>query len=61
MADKPPISDSPYSAIAAIIEHARGQVKRVVNHQMVRACWHIGRLIVEQEQQGQKRAEYGKK
>ncbi|MGM8225868.1 DUF1016 N-terminal domain-containing protein [Cellvibrio sp. ARAG 10.3] len=27
---------------------------------MVQACWHIGRLIGEQEQQGQKRAEYGK-
>jgi hypothetical protein len=27
---------------------------------MVQTYWHIGRLIVEDEQQGQRRAEYGK-
>jgi hypothetical protein len=27
---------------------------------MVRTNWHIGRLIVEQEQQGNERAQYGK-
>ena len=27
---------------------------------MVQAYWHIGRLIVEQEQQGEAKAEYGK-
>ena len=31
-----------------------------VKQQMVQAYWQIGRLIVEQEQQGQERAEYGK-
>ncbi|MFR8223960.1 MAG: DUF1016 N-terminal domain-containing protein [Alistipes shahii] len=27
---------------------------------MVRAYWHIGRVIVEDEQKGKERAEYGK-
>jgi predicted nuclease of restriction endonuclease-like (RecB) superfamily len=60
MANNPSIPDGLYGAIAAIIEQARGQVKQAVNQQMVQAYWHIGRLIVEQEQQGQERAEYGK-
>lgn len=59
MANNPSIPDDLYSAIASIIEQARGQVKQAVNQQMVQAYWHIGRLIVEQEQQGQERAEYG--
>lgn len=49
-----------YNAIAEVIQQARQQVRQVVNQQMVQAYWHIGRLIVEQEQQGQQRAEYGK-
>lgn len=60
MANNPSIPDGLYSAIASIIDQARGQVKQAVNQQMVQAYWHIGRLIVEQEQQGQERAEYGK-
>ena len=49
-----------YSAIAEVIQQARQQVKQAVNQQMVQAYWHIGRLIVEEEQQGNERAEYGK-
>ncbi|WP_185267564.1 PDDEXK nuclease domain-containing protein [Halopseudomonas xiamenensis] len=49
-----------YTAIAEVIQQARQQVKQAVNQQMVQAYWHIGRLIVEEEQQGQERAEYGK-
>lgn len=49
-----------YSSIAEVIRQARQQVRLVVNRQMVQACWHTGRLIVEQEQQGQQRAGYGK-
>lgn len=47
-------------AIAEQIEQARGQVRQAVNAAMVQSYWHIGRLIVEDEQQGQQRAEYGK-
>ncbi len=46
--------------IKQVIEKARGQVKQTVNTAMVQAYWQIGRLIVEQEQQGKVRAEYGR-
>lgn len=46
--------------ITNIIESARKRVQSVVDHEMVRAYWEIGREIVEDEQQGEKRAEYGK-
>jgi hypothetical protein len=48
------------SDIKQVIEQARTQVKPTVNSAMVQAYWQIGRLIVEDEQQGQTRAEYGK-
>ena len=48
------------SDIRQIIEQARQQVYQTVNSEMVQAYWHIGRLIVEDEQQGQQRAAYGK-
>ena len=46
--------------IKAILEQARSQVKQTVNSAMVQAYWKIGQLIVENEQQGKQRAEYGK-
>lgn len=46
--------------ITTIIETARNRVKSVVDREMVRAYWEIGREIVEDEQKGEKRAEYGK-
>ena len=48
------------SSIRQILEQARGHIQQTVNVSMVQAYWHIGRLIVEQEQQGAQRAEYGK-
>ncbi|WP_417315927.1 DUF1016 N-terminal domain-containing protein [Cycloclasticus pugetii] len=53
-------NDTLYAQIAEVLQQARHQVKAAINHQMVAAYWEIGRLIVEQEQQGQTRAEYGK-
>lgn len=47
-------------AIATQIEQARGQLRQAVNSVMVQSYWEIGRLIVEDEQQGESRAEYGK-
>ncbi len=47
------IPDSLYAAIHKVIKQARQQVRQAVNQQMVQAYWHIGRLIVEQEQRGQ--------
>lgn len=46
--------------ITTIIESARNRVQSVVDHEMVRAYWQIGREIVEDEQKGERRAEYGK-
>jgi hypothetical protein len=50
-----------FSDIAAIIQQSRQQVQLAVNSAMVHCYWHIGRLIVEHEQQGQARAAYGKR
>ena len=47
--------------VVAILERARANVVRSVNSQMVIAYWLIGQEIVEEEQQGKKRAEYGKR
>lgn len=46
--------------IAQIIEQARAQVRQAVNSAMVQSYWHIGQMIVEHEQQGASRAQYGK-
>ncbi len=42
------------------IEQARNNVTKSINTEMVKAYWLIGREIVEEEQQGRERAEYGK-
>lgn len=47
-------------AIACQIEQAKNQVRQSVNSAMVQSYWQIGRLIVEEEQQGESRAAYGK-
>lgn len=44
----------------SIIEQARGNVARSVNFAMVQACWHIGREIVEVEQEGEAVQDAGK-
>ncbi|MGC2456891.1 MAG: PDDEXK nuclease domain-containing protein [Gallionellaceae bacterium] len=49
-----------YQGIRDILLAARTQVRQTVNTTMVQAYWQIGRLIVEDEQGGEKRAEYGK-
>ncbi len=43
-----------------ILQDAMEQVVRTVNQTMVRTYFEIGRLIIEEEQGGKKRAEYGK-
>ena len=50
-----------YGAICKILENARQKAYKAVNVAMIRAYWQIGRLIVEDEQQGEQRAEYGKR
>ncbi len=48
------------SNIRELLNQGRKQVFQAVNAAMVQTYWEIGRLIVEDEQQGQARAEYGK-
>jgi predicted nuclease of restriction endonuclease-like (RecB) superfamily len=50
-----------YGEISKTIEQYRSIAYRAVNSAMVKAYWEIGRLIVEQEQKGMGRAEYGKR
>jgi hypothetical protein len=49
-----------FTRIAAILEQARGSVRRAINTNMVLAYWCIGREITLAIQGGEVRAEYGK-
>ncbi|AFU19806.1 PDDEXK nuclease domain-containing protein [Actinobacillus suis] len=53
-------NDNLIQNIAQIIEQAKSQVRQTVNTAMVQSYWEIGRLLVEDEQQGEERAKYGK-
>lgn len=48
-----------YQNASNYIERARQNIHRTIDAEMVKAYWCIGRDIVEEEQQGRKRAEYG--
>lgn len=48
-----------HADIKHILEQARGEARSAVNAAMVEAYWLIGRRIVEEEQRGQHKAEYG--
>ena len=56
-----PASGGLHQAIRDILLAARKQVRQTVNETMVQAYWHVGRLIVEDEQGGAVRAGYGKR
>ena len=49
-----------YNKIAEILKNARSKVVQTVNKTMVYTYFEIGRTIVEEEQKGRERAEYGK-
>jgi len=51
--------DSVYGHIREILETARSRAYRAVNFEMVRAYWNIGRVIIEGEQKGKARSDYG--
>jgi len=48
-----------HADIKNILEQARGKARSAVNTAMVEAYWLIGQRIVEEEQGGQHKAEYG--
>jgi len=47
--------------IRNLLVSSRQNLQQTVNTAMVQTYWHIGRIIVEDEQAGEQRAEYGKK
>ncbi|WP_298778386.1 PDDEXK nuclease domain-containing protein [uncultured Polaribacter sp.] len=55
-----PSVDKLYTAISSLIIEARNTVYKTANTQMVKAYCNIGKMIVEEEQNGNDRAEYGK-
>ena len=52
--------DRVYDHIRSVLTEARNRAYQAINSAMVAAYWEIGRVIVEEEQQGAQRAEYGK-
>lgn len=56
----PSRAESLYQKVSAHIDNARQVVQRSIDLNMLKAYWLIGRDIVEEEQHGHERAEYGK-
>jgi hypothetical protein len=50
-----------FKSIFDLIQQARRSLERSVNTAMVVTYYEIGRRIIEKEQQGEKRAQYGKR
>lgn len=48
-----------YTDVCSIIEQGWQEAYASVNHKMIETYWNIGRRIVEEEQNGEARAEYG--
>ncbi len=59
--NKPKIQqyDNLVSGISQLLSDAKNNIARTVNTTMVVTNWHIGQYIVEYEQGGKERAEYG--
>ncbi len=49
-----------YSRIAILISTAQSSIRKTINSAIVETYWKVGQLIVEDEQEGDQRAEYGK-
>lgn len=54
------LPDNFVADIRSIIEQGRKQAYAVVGQTAIATYWNVGRRIVEEEQEGRKRAEYGK-
>lgn len=57
---KPAVDNQFYSVIKTILIDAREKVYRSINSTLVTTYWNIGKTIVEEEQLGKHKAEYGK-
>jgi predicted nuclease of restriction endonuclease-like (RecB) superfamily len=49
-----------YTKVIELLNQARQNVAQTINNTMATAYFEIGRMIVEEEQQGKEKAEYGK-
>lgn len=49
-----------FNRVLEVLENARKQAKMALNISMVYSYYEVGRMIVEEEQNGEQRAEYGK-
>jgi predicted nuclease of restriction endonuclease-like (RecB) superfamily len=54
-----PLRSEFYQSVVKILQNASNKVYHSINFTMVEAYWNIGRMILEEEQQGRKRAGYG--
>ena len=54
------VSNNYINEVKEILKNARQKAYTAINSAMVEAYWEIGRRIVEEEQRGKERAEYGK-
>lgn len=54
------VIDNLFHQASAHIEDARNRVQRSINSEMVKAYWQIGKNIVNAEQLGESKAQYGK-
>lgn len=59
MAELIPFAADCFNRNRKILAGARAEAMKSVNAAMVAAYWHIGREIVEEEQRGRERADYG--
>lgn len=55
-----PSLDGAYGRIRTVLTEARDRAWQAINSAMVAAYWEVGRIIVEVEQEGKDRADYGK-
>ena len=49
-----------FERISSIIEQSKQKIVSTINTEMVCCYWEIGKEIIEEEQKGSERAEYGK-
>ena len=54
------IKEKLFHDVKSILEKARSKTYSAINFHMIKAYWNIGQSLVETEQLGLKRAEYGK-
>ena len=55
-----PSNNKFHSQIVSLLQSAKNKVVRSVNQTMVFTYFEIGKMIVEEEQDGKERADYGK-